>query len=374
MGALEAFGRSNVSQNLGIALQELRSRRAEELEQKRLGLSERYVNVAEGADTRAADLAAIQNPAIKAQAETSALKSKIEKTTIEETEARLNQKTDPTLHPMFVAMVPEQQKFAMEMMKRGNILDKDGLATNRQLKNLVDMVETDSKRFAQFSDIGVQSMKNNITGLYQEIAKATESGNQKKVEELTAKVTKLQEQYSKMINFIPAYIKNLKAWEKLTPDVKNALSQMGVGPGTYDVEKEDAYKIAIKKYFEFISLGKSGELTTTKKNYNEYRAQHPEYKGDILDFKKMWDGKKTTGELTEGSVINQFDNFALDKGTPELKGQMYDEYLALIDKGMTREKAFNKVLLNHGGNKVPTPSPINTKLKLGSESSLWSTK
>ena len=289
--AVAAFGRSNVNQTLGIALQELRSRRMEELEKKRLGVAGGYLDLAKGADKRAADLADIQNPVLKARGETEILKANVEKTAIEESEAKLNQKVDPTLNPMFMNMAPEQQRFATEMMKRSRILDKDGLATNRDLMTLVNTVETDSKLFNQFSNIGVQSMKNNIQGIYQELQKATESGNEKKVAELTAKAEQMQEQFNNMVNFKDKHSKNLDAWGKLPVDTQNALAEMGVGPRTYDVEKEGQFRAAVKDYLTLKNMEKEGTLTTTKKNYDEYKAQHPDYKGDILEFKKAWDKK-----------------------------------------------------------------------------------
>jgi len=78
---------------------------------------------------------------------------------------------------------------------------------------------------------------------------------------------------------------------------------------------------------------------------------------------------KETGTLTEASVVTQFDNFALDKGTPELKGQMYDEYLQLREKKMSREDAFNEVLRKHGLPEVPKVTPITPNQK--DFSSLW---
>lgn len=76
-----------------------------------------------------------------------------------------------------------------------------------------------------------------------------------------------------------------------------------------------------------------------------------------------------TGTLTEASVVTQFDNFALDKGTPELKGQMYNDYLQLRKKKMSREDAFNTVMQKYGLPAVPKPEPVKPNQK--DFSSLW---
>ena len=101
------------------------------------------------------------------------------------------------------------------------------------------------------------------------------------------------------------------------------------------------------------------------KNYQFAKKQG--YKGSFQEWKT--DNKTETGTLTEVSVVTQFDNFALDKGTPELKGQMYNEYLQLRKGKMPREDAYNRVMQKHGLPEVPKVTPI--KLDQKDLSSLW---
>ena len=78
-----------------------------------------------------------------------------------------------------------------------------------------------------------------------------------------------------------------------------------------------------------------------------------------------------TGTLTEGSVITQFDNHALDMGKPELKGQLYGRYLDLRKGGMSREDAFNETLMEQGITLTAPGAPGPVEKPVKDFSSLW---
>jgi len=365
MGALEAFGRSNVTQTLGIALRELRAGRMEELNAKKFEADQATQKQQMGMNVEAHG----------ASMDTARQTQNINKLKLEELQEgrKLISVDDLRKAIGYGSEYLFRAANTAGLITDGYIRKKD--ATEFSIKFFSNTENVKVFRDIQFAD--AQAKLKKIDG-YANI----EDADAKKALLVELGVDK-EKDLPNLRQEVATHVAGLKGagidlkdatdlFNKQSAGMREYLTRSGLAPhrvggGGY-VQYEQAVGNAIA---EKTAADKQQALA------DEERKADIDLKRKIAEEERARINRKPAGELTEGSVINQFDNFALDKGTPELKGQMYDEYLALIDKGVSREKAFNTVLKKHGGVgglKVPAIIPLDKKLKVGSESSLWRTE
>ena len=295
-------------------------------------VAKRRVAIEEGAEKRIAEVWPEQKTSMIEAARTARVKAKAEAAAIEQREAMLNAKTDYTTHPMYQSLVPEQKKYIDGLVKRMGVIDADGMATNRSLMDMIGMLETDKKMFDDFAMMGINSRKQNLQILYDDLNKATASGNTKKVAELNAQISTAREQLDQIIKVKSDHDERLELFSKLSDPMKDYIITKYMGMQNWDPKTA---KIDEKEFLEF-----SGQ---------RYLGLHPDR---TLD--------KIKGELTENQVLENIDMIATERGGMHLKPTLYNEYLTLRSKGTSRAEAYNTVITKYfggAGASTGTPTP-----------------
>jgi hypothetical protein len=189
---------------------------------------------------------------------------------------------------------------------------------------VVGLVETDQKIFKEFSSLGIETQKQQLQFLYDDLAKAKEKGDPRKIAEISGQIEGLREQLSARINIKTEHEKRLELFSKLSDPMKDYIVTKYGGMQNWNPDN-----------------AKMDEAEFLKFSQGRYLGTHPDAATE-----------KTKGELTDNQVLENLDIMASERGKITLKPTLYDEYFTMRKTGAKREDAYNAVVKKYFGSQA----------------------